>query len=71
MSKHLKEELAYAIDKWFHIISYVMLFKMVIYTTKKIKNKDALLLSMYRMFANFCGDQIYVDFVVFLIHDNL
>ena len=34
MSKHLKEELAYAIDKWFHIISFVPLYKMVILLRK-------------------------------------
>ena len=38
----LKEELAWAIDKWLQIISYIMLFKVVIVTTRKIKNKDIL-----------------------------
>ena len=35
VSMHLKEELAWAIDKWFQLYNGI-------YTTKKIKNKDVL-----------------------------
>ena len=37
--RHLKERLAWATDKWFQVISNIMLFKTVSYTTKKLKNK--------------------------------
>ena len=40
ISKHFKEELVRAIDKWLQIISHIMPFKN--YTTKKIKNKAIL-----------------------------
>ena len=33
--RHIKEELAWAIDKWLQVISYIMLND---YTTKKIKS---------------------------------
>ena len=36
VSRHLKEELAWAIDKWLQVISNKMLFKMVI----AVKNKE-------------------------------
>ena len=39
VSKSLKEELAWAIDKRLQLISNKMLFKIVIRTTKKLKNK--------------------------------
>ena len=39
VSRHLKQELAWAIDKWLRVISNPMLFKTVIYTTKNLKNK--------------------------------
>ena len=39
VSKSLKEELAWAIDKRLWIISTKMLFKIVIAITKKLKNK--------------------------------
>ena len=39
VSRHLKEELAWAMDKWFWVISNKMLFKTVSYTTKNLKNK--------------------------------
>ena len=37
--RHFKEELAWATDKWLRIMSNVMLFKTVSYSTKKLKNK--------------------------------
>ena len=40
--RRLQEELAWATDKWLQVISSVMLFKTVIYTTKKLKNKVVL-----------------------------
>ena len=42
VSRHLKEELAWAIDKWLRVISNTMLFKTVSYTTKNLKNKAIL-----------------------------
>ena len=39
ISRHLKEELAWAIDKQFWLIINITLFKRVSYTTKKLKNK--------------------------------
>ena len=39
VSRHLKEELAWVIDKWLWAISNKML---VVYTTKKLKNKAVL-----------------------------
>ena len=41
VTRRLKEELAWATDKWFQVISSVMLLT-VIYTTKKLKNKVVL-----------------------------
>ena len=38
ISKCIKEELAWGIDKQLQVISNKMLFKVVRYTTKKIKN---------------------------------
>ena len=49
VSKHLKEELAWVIDKWLEVISDIMLFETVIYTTKKLKNKAVLKLKQYSM----------------------
>ena len=37
ISRHLKEKLAWAIDERLQVISYIMSFKTVICTTKKIK----------------------------------
>ena len=51
VSRHLKEELAWAIDKWLWIISNIMLFKTVIYTTKELKNKAVLNLKQYCMYC--------------------
>ena len=42
VSRHLKEELAWAIDKWLRVISNTMLFKTVSYTSKYLKNKAIL-----------------------------
>ena len=39
VSRRLKEELAWAIDKWFRIVSNKMLFKTAVATTKKLKKK--------------------------------
>ena len=47
VSRHLKEELAWAIDKRLRAISYIMLIKTVI--PLKIKNKDVLSLKQYCM----------------------
>ena len=44
VSRHLKQELTWAIDKWFWFISTTMLFKTVIpvETVKNLKNKAIL-----------------------------
>ena len=42
VSRRLKEELAWATDKHLWVISNQMLFKRVIRTTKKLKNKAIL-----------------------------
>ena len=42
ISRHLKEELTWAIDKWLWLIINTMLFKRVIHTTKKLKNEAVL-----------------------------
>ena len=42
VSKSLKEELAWAIDKRLRVVSNKMLFKTVIATTKKLKKKAVL-----------------------------
>ena len=42
--RSLKEELAWATDKWFWVISNIMLFKTASYTTKKLKNKVQIVL---------------------------
>ena len=42
VSKSLKEELAWAIDKRLQVVSYKMLFKTVRYTTKKLNKKAVL-----------------------------
>ena len=42
LSKSLKEELAWAIDKRHRVVSNKMLFKTVSYTTKKLKKKAVL-----------------------------
>ena len=47
VSSHLKEELAWAIDKQLQVISYLMFG----YTTKQIKNKDVSNLKQYRMYC--------------------
>ena len=44
---HLKEELAWAIDKWLWVINNTMSFKICSYTTMKLKNKVALNLKQY------------------------
>ena len=44
LSKLLKEELAWAMDKWFRIVSNTY---NVSYTTKKLKNKAILILKQY------------------------
>ena len=40
--RKLTEELAWATDKQLQVISNIMLFKTVTYTTKKLKNKAVL-----------------------------
>ena len=47
VSRHLKEELSWATDKWPQVISNIMLFKTVIATTKELKNKAALSVKQY------------------------
>ena len=42
ISKSLKEELAWAMDKWLWVVSNKILFKTVIRTTKKLKKKAVL-----------------------------
>ena len=49
VSRHLKEELTLAIDKWLRIVSNKMLFKTVVAITKKLKNKAVLNLKQYCM----------------------
>ena len=49
ISRHLKEELAWAIDKQFWLIISITLFKRVSYTTKKLKNKAIFNLKQYCM----------------------
>ena len=39
ISRCLKEELAWAIEKWLLVVSNKMIFKTVIRTTKKLKKK--------------------------------
>ena len=39
ISRHLKEEMAWDIDKQLWVISDKMLFKMVTYATEKMKNR--------------------------------
>ena len=46
VSKSLKEELAWAIDKWVRVVSNKMLFKTVI-PQRKLKNKAALNLKQF------------------------
>ena len=48
-----KEELTWATDKWLLIISNIMLFKTVIYTTKKLRNKSVL--SLNKIYALLCA----------------
>ena len=43
VSRCSKEELAWAIDKQLQVISNKILFKTVLHTTKKLKNKAALI----------------------------
>ena len=47
IGSHLKEELAWAIEKWLWVISNTMLFKTVSYTTKNLRNKVILNLKQY------------------------
>ena len=42
VSRRIKKGLAWATDKWLQVISNIMLFKTVIATTKKLKNKAVL-----------------------------
>ena len=39
ISKHSKEELVCAIDQQYRVISIIMIFKILSYITKKLKNK--------------------------------
>ena len=45
----LEEELSWAIDKWLWLIINTMLFKIVIATTKNLKNKAIFNLKQYCM----------------------
>ena len=47
--RHLKEDLAWAVDKRLQVISNKMLLKTVSYTTEKLKNKAILDLKQYCM----------------------
>ena len=49
ISRCLKEELAWAIDKRLRVVSNKMLFKTVLRTTKKLTNKTVLNLKQYCM----------------------
>ena len=49
VSRCLKKELAWVIDKWLWLISNKMLFKTVVRTSKKLKNKVVLNLKQYSM----------------------
>ena len=49
VSRHLKEELSWAIDKRLRLIIIEMLFKTVIRTTKNLKNKAVFNLKQYCM----------------------
>ena len=49
VSRRLKQELAWVIDKRLRVISNKILFKTVVYTTKKLKNKAVLNLKQYCM----------------------
>ena len=51
VSRHLKEELAWAIDKQLWVI---MLFKTVSYTTKEVKNEALLSLKLI-LYVFLCG----------------
>ena len=69
VSRHIKEELPWAMDKQLQIISY----RMNSYTTKKIKKETDKKAGQLRG-INCCVCMvcllIFVDFVKFLIHDN-
>ena len=47
LSRQLKEELSWGIDKWLWLIINIMLCKTVIYTTKNLKNKAIFNLKQY------------------------
>ena len=51
VSRYSKEELTWVIyvDKWLRVISNKMLFKTVVRTTKKLKNRAVLNLKQYCM----------------------
>ena len=49
VSRRLKEELAWVIDKWLRVISNKILFKTVVPCIKKLKNKAVLNLKQYCM----------------------
>ena len=42
VSRRLRQEMAWAIDKWLRVSSITMLSKAVSYTTKNLKNKAVL-----------------------------
>ena len=54
VSRRLKDELAWVIDKRLRAISNKMLFKTVVATTEKLKNKAVLNLKQYCSYALLC-----------------
>ena len=56
VSSHLKEGLAWAIDKQLQVISNIMLLETVIRTTKKLKNKN---LKQYSMCCNMALSNVF------------
>ena len=61
VSRHLKEELAWATNKWLWVISNKMLFKTVI-PLMKLKNKAVLILNI-QLFNQEPAGQLYDTFV--------
>ena len=56
ISNHLKEDLAWATDKWLWVISIIMLFKKQLYSTKKLKElKSSFFKFKTILFMLLCG----------------
>ena len=50
---------------------YIHMYKLFKQEAAKVKaRKYVCVLILYGMLVNFCGDQIFMDFVRFLIHDS-